>query len=74
MSKAQDLLEMLKEGSSSIEQLKNGKILINMKDGYRIAFSQGKFRVSPAGKGDFEKFVTDEEGVTKFLNTKRGHE
>lgn len=70
MGKAKDLLKMLEDNSSPLSQLKDGKILINMKDGYRIAFSQGKFRVSPAGKGNFEKFVTDEEGVTNFLNSK----
>lgn len=71
MNKAQYLLEILKEGSSPIEQLKSGKILINMRDGYRIAFFRGKFRVSPAGKGDFDKFDTDEKGVTDFMNSKR---
>jgi hypothetical protein len=74
MSRAKKFLEDLEKLAPSKEtisllggQVRQGSPAINMRDGYRIAYSQGKYLISPVGKGNFKKVVTDDEGVEKFL-------
>jgi hypothetical protein len=74
MSKAKKFLEDLEKLVPSKKtlsllggQVRQGSPAINMRDGYRIAYYQGKYHVSPEGRGDFKKFITDEEGVEMFL-------